>query len=222
MKKIIQAFMALSFSFFALVGCTRKNNTLNNSSKSNSDGSIVKTSDDKDTNQHERILITFFSRADENYGVGIIEKGNTQILAEIIQEKTNGFLFHIQRNTPYPASYSDCIKEVQNEKGTRPTLLEDLDISKYDVIFIGYPIWYGDMPMPVYTFIENKDWQNKKVVPFSTNEGSGLAGTINSITSKCIGADILKALSMRGSTVQNDRVQAQQQVEAWVEKLNIV
>lgn len=168
------------------------------------------------------ILIAFFSRADENYSVGIIEKGNTHILAEMIADETGGELFHLQRATPYPTVYRECTAEAQREQGTRPALLQTKDISEYDVIFLGYPIWYGDMPMPVYTFLESQDWNGKTVIPFSTNEGSGLAGTVNSITSKCTGATVLTALSMRGSTAQNNQTQARQQVNSWLAELNMV
>lgn len=167
------------------------------------------------------ILIAFFSRADENYSVGTVEKGNTHILAEMIQEETHGDLFHIQRSTPYPAVYSECTAEAQREKNAneRPTLLQTTDISDYDIIFLGYPIWWGDMPMPVYTFLESQNWNGKTVIPFSTHEGSGLSGTVNTINSKCTGATILEALSMRGATAQNNRTQAKNEVSAWLNGL---
>lgn len=171
-----------------------------------------------------KILIAFFSRADENYSVGTVEKGNTHILAEMIQEETNGTLFHIERATPYPTAYNDCTAEAQRERNAnaRPALLHTTNITAYDVIFLGYPIWYGDMPMPVYTFIESQDWNGKTVIPFSTNEGSGLSGTVSTITTKCSGGAVLEALSMRGSTAQNNRTQAKQQVTTWLEKINLI
>ncbi|MDE6617978.1 MAG: leucine-rich repeat protein, partial [Clostridiales bacterium] len=109
------------------------------------------------------ILIAFFSRADENYGVGYIEKGNTHIIAEMIQAEVGGELFHIQRATPYPTVYNECTAEAQREKNAnaRPALLNTTDITEYDIIFLGYPNWWGDMPMPVYTFIESQDWNGK-------------------------------------------------------------
>lgn len=174
--------------------------------------------------QTNKILIAFFSRADENYGVGTIEKGNTHILAEMIQEQVGGDLFHIQRSTPYPAVYSECTAEAQREKNAneRPTLLQTTDISDYDIVFLGYPTWWSDMPMPVYTFLENQNWDGKMVIPFNTHEGSGLSGTISTITTKCSGATIMDALSMRGSTAQNNRTQARQEVTAWLARLNLI
>ncbi len=171
--------------------------------------------------EDKNVLIAFFSRADENYGVGTVEKGNTHILAEMIQEETHGDLFHIQRATPYPAVYRECTAEAQREKNAneRPALLQTKDISNYNIIFLGYPIWWGDMPMPVHTFLEGQNWNGKTVIPFNTHEGSGLSGTVSAIKSKCTGATVSEALSMRGTTAQNNRAQAKSQVSAWLNKL---
>ena len=90
------------------------------------------------------ILIAYFSRADENYGVGVIEKGNTEIIAEMIAEETGGELFHIERSTPYPADYDECTDEAkkEQEENARPELASELEsIEAYNTIFIGYPIW---------------------------------------------------------------------------------
>ena len=169
----------------------------------------------------KNILVAYFSRADENYSVGVIEKGNTEILAEMIQEEMGGDLFHIERDTPYPSVYSECTAVAQQEKNNnaRPTLKETVDISEYDVIFFGYPIWYGDMPMCVYTFLESQDWNGKTVCPFSTNEGSGLAGTVATLKTKCAGASVSDGLAMRGSTAQNNRTEAKNLVTEWLEKI---
>lgn len=207
-------FIILCFTF---AGCSNTNNPLA------TDGTPSVTENDNNVDFDDKnILIAFFSRADENYGVGTIEKGNTHILAEIIQEEVGGELFHIERATPYPAVYSECTAEAQREKNAneRPALLQTKDISEYDIIFIGYPIWWSDMPMPVYTFLESQNWNGKTVIPFSTNEGSGLAGTVNTLNTKCAGATILEALSMRGTTAQNNQTQARQEITAWLTKIN--
>ena len=206
---------------FVLTGCNNSNDN-NSSNNGESNGNQITQPDDTPKDD-SNILIAFFSRADENYGVGNIEKGNTHILAEMIQAEVGGTLFHIQRATPYPVVYSECTAEAQSEKNanSRPALLNTIDISEYDVIFIGYPIWWGDMPMPVYTFIESQDWNGKTVIPFSTNEGSGLAGTVSTISAKCSGATVLDALSMRGTTAQNNQSQARQSVRNWLNGLAI-
>jgi flavodoxin len=91
--------------------------------------------------------------------------------------------------------------------------------STYDVIFIGYPNWCGDMPMIVYTFLEKHNWQGKTVIPFCTNEGSGLSDTEHSIAKSCKGATTLPGLSLRGAVAQNEQEKALQQVTSWLNKL---
>ena len=169
------------------------------------------------------ILIAFFSRADENYGVGYIEKGNTHIIAEMIQEEVGGTLFHIQRVTPYPTVYNECTAEAQREKNAnaRPNLLNTMDISEFDIIFLGYPNWWGDMPMPVYTFIESQNWNGKTVIPFCTHAGSGLSNTVNTLKSKCTGATVLDGFAIAGTIAQNSQTQARQSVTNWLNGLAI-
>ena len=165
-----------------------------------------------------KILVLYFSRADENYGVGVIEKGNTQIIAEMIAEETGGDLFHIERDTPYPAAYDACTDEAKTEQNNnaRPALKEDIDISSYDVIFFGYPNWWGDMPMHVYTFLENHDFTGKIVLPFCTHAGSGLSGTVNTLKNKCSGATVTSGLAIPGTTAQNKQDEAKKSVQDWL------
>lgn len=171
----------------------------------------------------KKVLVAFFSRADENYNVGYIEKGNTQIIAEMIGEKTGGTLFHIETVTPYPADYMECIdvakKELNNK--ARPAIKGDAQVEDYDVIFLGYPNWWGDVPMAVYTFIEKHNWQGKTVIPFCTHEGSGLGSTETKLKNACNGATFLKGLAVQGATAQNRQAQARQSVENWLGKLNL-
>lgn len=170
----------------------------------------------------EKVLVAFFSRAGENYAVGYIEKGNTHIVAEMIAEETGGTLFHIEPVTPYPEDYTECTQVAKKEKNenARPAIKGDIKVEDYDVIFIGYPNWWGDMPMAVYTFIEKHDWTGKAVVPFCTHEGSGLSGTERKLKNACLGATVLKGLAIRGNTAQNARTQAKQILTKWLENLN--
>ena len=144
--------------------------------------SCAQTNQRKEQNMKEKkILVAFFSRAGENYAVGHIEKGNTHIIAEMIAAETDGDLFHIEPVTPYPDDYTECTEVAKQELNVkaRPAIKGDIKVEDYDIIFIGYPNWWGDMPMPVYTFIEKHSWQGKTVIPFCTHEGSGLPGTEN-------------------------------------------
>ena len=113
-----------------------------------------------------KTLIVYFSRTGEQYSVGNITKGNTAIVAEIIAEKTDGDLFEIKVvNDNYPNEYTPLIQFAKKEKqeNARPEIIGDVNIDNYDTVFIGYPNWWAEMPMPVYTFLEKYDLSNKKV-----------------------------------------------------------
>lgn len=171
--------------------------------------------------KNKKILVAYFSRADENYNVGYIEKGNTQVVAEMIAEETGGTLFHIETVTPYPADYNECIDLAKKEmnSGARPAILGDADVEAYDIIYLGYPNWWGEVPMAVYTFIEKHSWHGKTVVPFCTHEGSGLGSTVGRLKTACQGATFLPGLAIQGTVAQNNRNQAHQSVKAWLKKL---
>lgn len=175
-----------------------------------------------------KILIAYFSRADENYGVGFITKGNTQIIAEAVAEATGGELFRIETETPYPKEYratTDVAKREQNE-GARPKLKSPPpDIGPYDVIFLGYPNWWGDMPMAVYTFLESYGsgaFAGKRVIPFCTAAGSGLSGTVGTIERLCAGAAVSDAFTMLGTEAQAFSEGARAKVKAWLDQTGVV
>ena len=171
--------------------------------------------------KNKKILVAYFSRADENYNVGYIEKGNTQVVAEMIAEETGGTLFHIETVTPYPADYNECIDLAKKEmnSGARPAILGDADVEAYDIIYLGYPNWWGEVPMAVYTFIEKHSWHGKTVIPFCTHEGSGLGSTVGRLKTVCQGATFLPGLAIQGTVAQNSRNQTRQNVKAWLKKL---
>ncbi len=166
-------------------------------------------------------LVLVFSRADENYQVGYILKGNTMILAEYIAEKTGSDLFEVKPAKKYPADYDTCIdiakKELNNN--ARPAILEDKDISEYDTIFMGYPIWWGDLPMCLYTFIEAHNWEGKKIIPFCTHEGSGMGRTDRNIERAAKGSQVMKGLAIRGATAQNNTDSAKKNIDSWLKGL---
>ena len=166
-------------------------------------------------------LVVVFSRADENYNVGYITKGNTMKLAEMIATKTGSEIFEIKPAKAYPADYDTCIDVAKKELNAkaRPAIAEDKDVSEYDTIYFGYPIWWGDLPMCFYTFIEAHDWSNKKVIPFCTHEGSGLAGTEGKLKRALKGAEVTKGLAVRGSTAQNDRASSERAIDTWLKSL---
>ena len=165
-----------------------------------------------------KTLVVYFSRADENYSVGTITEGNTAILAKMIAAKTGADVFEIVPEKAYPKQYRACTdiaKQEQRDKA-RPAYKGDIDVSSYDTIYIGYPIWWGDMPMVVYTFLEKHDLNGKTIIPFCTHEGSGLSGTDNTFRRHYKTATVKEALAMRGSTAQNRRSETEKAVDEWL------
>ena len=163
-------------------------------------------------------LVVYFSHKGENYSKGRIvnlEKGNTKIAAEIISSIIEADIFEIVADKKYPIKYDNCIEIAKKElrENSRPKLKDNIDIKEYDIIFVGYPNWWGTMPMPVWTFLEEKDFTNKKVLPFCTHEGSGLGKSESDIKKMTGGAEVLKGLAINGSEVNN----SEKQIKKWLE-----
>lgn len=156
-------------------------------------------------------LVVFYSRADENYFGGryrSIEVGNTEKIAHMIGELTGAQLFKIEQKIPYSANYKLCTDQAMADKQAkaRPELVKLPDsLDSYDEIYLGYPNYWGDMPMAVYTFLEAFDWADKTIHPFCTHEGSGLSGTERNITNVCKGAVVKKGLAICGSDVDSSK-----------------
>lgn len=178
------------------------------------------TSQTTDMKNSKKVLVVFFSRTGENYAVGNIEKGNTHIIAEMIAKETGGKLFRIETVKPYPDEYKACVEvaKAEKENNARPEVKGDVKAEDYDVIFLGYPNWWGDMPMAVYTFIEKHNWNGKTVVPFCTHEGSGLSDTERKLKDACKGAMVSAGLAIKGTTAQNSQPQALKTVQTWLLK----
>lgn len=216
MKKIISMVVMFVASALSIVSCANNNTTATNETSKNKENNMSTSISGKKT------LVVFFSHTGENYGVGNISEGNTHIIAKMIAEATGGSLFEIVPEKEYPHdSYDEVVEIAKQEKAqkARPAIKGDVKVEDYDVIFIGYPNWWGDMPMPVYTFLEKHDWTGKVVVPFCTHEGSGLSSTEKYIAEACKGATVAKGLAVRGATAQNNREQARKSVNSWIEKL---
>ena len=163
-------------------------------------------------------LVVYFSRADENSKVGYITEGNTAIVAKLIAQKRHADIFEIVPEKPYPADYESCIAYVKEEqrKNVRPAYKGSIDISPYDTIFIGYPIWWGDLPPVIYTFIEEHDMDGKMIIPFCTHEGSGMAGTARVFRRMFKHSTVNSGISILGHIAQNDRPKADIAVTTWL------
>ena len=166
-------------------------------------------------------LIAFYSRADENYFGGdlrYIKVGNTQRAAEMIQEAVGGELFQIRQQEPYSADYRTCVDQARRDwqEKARPALAAFPEsLEGYDDIYLGYPNYWGTMPMAVYTFLEHYDLTGKTIHPFCTHEGSGLAGTERDVQKAAPGATVTKGLAIHGSSVDG----AKTALEKWVKEI---
>ena len=170
-----------------------------------------------------RSLVVYFSRTGEQYTVGVIDEGNTTIVAKMIAEHTDGDLYEIlPEEDYYPYTYSeltDVAKKEQSENARPAYQKKDIDLSAYDTVFIGAPVWWGDWPMIMYTFFENENLSSKTLVPFSTHEGSGLSGFDKKLASAVPSAKVLEGLAIRGNDAQNKRDEVKDKVDSWLNSL---
>ena len=158
--------------------------------------------------KNKKSIVIYFSRADENYGVGYIDKGNTEVIAEYIRDLTGAELFKVERKKPYAKDYNSCIKEAQIEqqRNERPELVKVLpSIEGYEVIYVGAPVYWGNLPQPMLTQLEKLNWKGKIVRPFTTHEGSGLGNIPNQLKSICKGAQVLSGIAIRGTSVRSSK-----------------
>ena len=172
----------------------------------------------------EGALVTYFSHAGENYNVGVIEEGNTAKLAKVIAEQTGAELFEIVPVVDYPHSYDECLEvaTAEQREGARPEYVGDVENwDQYDTIFIGYPIWWGEIPNIVYTFMENHGFTGKTVIPFNTHEGSGQSHSQRDIEGLLTSATVLKGLAVRGSKAQNDPDGTGADVANWLKQIGL-
>ena len=190
--------------------------------KTDSESETTEITDD-DSSGGSNVLVVYFSRTGEQYTVGVIDEGNTAIVAKMIAEKTGADTFEILPETDYyPYTYAeltDVAKKEQNENA-RPAIKDALpDMSQYDTVFIGAPVWWGDWPMIMYTFFESADLSGKNLIPFSTHEGSGLSGFDKKLSSAVSDANVLTGLAIRGNDCQNDKTGVESKVDEWLSGL---
>lgn len=165
-------------------------------------------------------LVAYFSRADENYVSGTLknlEVGNTEIAAKLLAAHTGGLLFKIEPLVPYSAGYNECIAQARDDqrRDARPELAAYPDsLDGYDTIYLGYPNYWGTMPMAVFTFLERFDFSGKHIRPFCTHEGSGMGRSEQDIRRLCPHAIVEKGLAIQGGRA----AQAEANITAWAEK----
>lgn len=229
-KKISVAFMLGSV---LLIGCG-SNSTVERETRPTESVSGENTPEAQVTNngaaeEDTKVLIAYFTRAD-NIKVdpdvdatssasinmnGSEAEGNLTIMADYIQEITGGNTFSILTTELYPTEYratTDIAKTEQNENA-RPELNNHVEnMEDYDVIYLGFPNWWGGLPMPVYTFLEEYDFAGKTIIPFASHGGSGLGSGPSEIAEICPDATILEGLAVGASSVADSK----SEIESWI------
>lgn len=155
------------------------------------------------------ILVAYFSWS-----------GNTRQMAQMIQEETDGELFEISPAVPYTDDYDTLLDVAQQEQAdnARPELAGQVENwDSYDIVFVGYPDWWSDAPMLIYSFLESYDWEGKTLIPFCTSGGSGFGRSLDQIPDSVPGATVLEGLHVSGSSVDS----AGEDIAAWIDSLNL-
>ena len=160
--------------------------------------------------ENKKILIAYFSHS-----------GNTREIANQIQKNIGGEVFEIQPVKPYPQNYDSVVQQARQEldSGYKPALKTKVkDIREYDIVFIGYPNWWGTIPAPVRVFLTEYDFSGKTIVPFCTHGGSGLSRSMSDIAKLCPKSTMLDGLAIWGNEVGT----TQTQVAEWLKKIGIM
>ena len=166
-----------------------------------------------------KAIVVFFSHAGDNYAVGNIEVGNTKIVADYISEITGADQFEIVTHKYDGMAYTPLINLAKEEakNGELPEYEGDVDLSQYDTVFIGGPVWWGTYPQVMFTFFKKHadDLKGKTVIPFTTHEGSGLANCVEDVKAAFAGANVNKGFSIYGHEVRTEKGK----VEKWLKGL---
>ena len=172
----------------------------------------------KENNEMGKSIVVFFSHAGDNYAVGNIEVGNTKIVADYISELTGADQFEIVTHKYDGMAYTPLINLAKEEanKGELPSY-EGMapDLTEYDTVFIGGPVWWGTYPQVMYTLFRDINLDGKTVIPFTTHEGSGLASCVGDVRKAFPKAHITKSFSIYGHEVRTEKAK----VEKWINEL---
>lgn len=155
----------------------------------------------------KKVLVTYFSHS-----------GNTKVVAEKISSVLNGDLFEIKTLDTYPVKYNLVVDQAKKEflAQYRPKLQNHVEnLNNYDVIVIGYPMWWYTCPMAIFSFLEEYDFSGKVILPFCTHEGSALSSSIEDIKKIVPTAIVKEGLAIRGSKIED----ADNQIKEWLDKV---
>ena len=179
--------------------------------------------DAEDASTSAKVLVAYYSRADENYGDGgteWLEVGHTKVMAGYIADALGADTYEIVPEVAYPEGYDDCCDLAKEEQrdDARPAIADALpDVSGYQVVFLGCPIWWGEEPRIIRTFLEGVDLSGKTVVPFTTHGGSGLGSVPGNLRAFVPDATILDGHAVAGTAVDG----ARDEVASWAKGLGI-
>lgn len=208
-KRIMMLVLGIAVIMVAIFGIfTYLNNNQNESQDTNETVSNESKTDDINIENMGNILILYFSMS-----------GNTETVANYIHEEIGGDIVKLETVQTYPEDYDELVDYAREEQrdNARPELETTIEnIEQYDTIFLGYPNWWGDMPMPIYSFLDQYDLSNKTIVPFITHGGSGLSGTPANIANEEPDAVITEGLAINGDDVDD----CQDEVNEWLNELN--
>lgn len=221
MKKIIAIFLAVAFAF-SLAACSASNEE-NPTTTTLITGTTESTSENT---ADKKILTIYFSSANTADADAVSSAtpdfdgvASTQYLAEYIHGKVGGDIVKLTPVKDYPMSYNDCADAAKKETDSneRPEFQAlDINPEDYDVIFVGYPMWWYQMPMLMYTFFDTYDLSGKTIIPFNTHEGSGDGGTYEDIKELEPNATVLDGFNVRGSSAD----EADSDLDKWLAELN--
>ena len=221
MKKIISLFMALTM-VLSLAACS----TNQSPSESTPEESRSQTNESTPTpsNTNGKNLVVYFSMPDNVDDSTVVidgeTLGNTQYMAYVIQETVGADIFRIEPETPYPTDHDELVDLASEEQSNnaRPAIKNTIEnFDTYENIFVGYPNWWGDMPMILYSFFDKYDFSGKTIIPFNTHGGSGFSGTISTIKELEPNADVLDGKSISRNDIQD----AEQEIVDWVNSLDL-
>lgn len=183
MKKILSMLLT-AFAAFLLVGCGASESSATNTSSAGQSSPAAIADTIPGGLQGKKVLVAYYSWS-----------GHTKAVAEQIQQETGADIFFIQPAKEYPRDYRECVDIAKKEmnENARPAVAGKVDnMEQYDVIFVGYPIWWGKAPMFVYTFLESCDLKGKVVVPFCTTGGTPIDGSMDDVRKSAAGAQVVK------------------------------
>lgn len=216
---IIVIIVAAIVGFNVYRNSQNQNNTA--SSTSSTKTKVKKNGKVSTTGKNGKVLVVYFSRTRGVYG-GDLKRGNTARIADFIQAKTKGDTYEIIPRKAYPNGYNATTKIAQREQdqNARPAIKNALpNVKKYQTVFIGAPIWWGEYPMIVRTFIDNVNLNGKTVIPFTTAEGSGLGNTAETLKKAYPKAKVKSGFTEEGNIVKNNPKSVQTKVNRWLNGL---